>query len=99
MKVVIYIIGVVAVLVLLVLIGLQIKPRSFEPYLHSSKNLQTIPLPEGLPSPVELIFEKYMARSAVIDLLSFWRATCGLRISSLPLQVHIYRWRGIPTLH
>jgi hypothetical protein len=44
---------VLAVLILLGWLGLQIKPGSFAPYPEKTPVLQTIPLPAGLPAPVE----------------------------------------------
>ena len=51
----------VAVLVLLVILlwlGLQIKPASFAPFPQQSPKLETIPLPQGLPAPVDRFYRQ-----------------------------------------
>ena len=59
---------VIVIVVLLLWAGLKIKPRSFAPFPQASSALQTIPLPEGLPAPVERFYRKvYGDRVPVID--------------------------------
>lgn len=50
--------AVLAALVVLVWIGLQIQPKPFELYSERTPALQTIPLPDGLPRPVERYYRK-----------------------------------------
>jgi Family of unknown function (DUF6544) len=38
-------------------LGLQIKPRSFSPYREKTPVLKTVPLPPGLPAPVERFYK------------------------------------------
>jgi hypothetical protein len=56
MEIVLYIIlgllGCIALLVALFWLGLQVRPRSFAPYPERTPELETIPLPAGLPLPV-----------------------------------------------
>jgi hypothetical protein len=48
------IVGIVIVaLIFLSWLGLQIKPKAFPPFAQRTPSLQTVPLPEGLPAPVE----------------------------------------------
>jgi hypothetical protein len=64
MKILIIILGILAVLFFLGWLGLQIKPRSFPPYPEKTPPLKTIPLPAGLPAPVERFYRTvYVARS------------------------------------
>jgi hypothetical protein len=48
--------GVIAVLVLLGWIGLKIQPQPFAPYPQKSQELGTVPIPEGLPAPVDRFY-------------------------------------------
>jgi len=56
MKPLIIITTILAILILLGWLGLQIKPRSFAPYQEKTPELKTIPLPAGLPAPVERFY-------------------------------------------
>lgn len=47
---------VVAGLFLLGWLGLQIKPKSFQPYLEQPPDLNFVPLPDNLPEPVERFY-------------------------------------------
>jgi hypothetical protein len=49
--------AVLAILILLSWLGLQIKPRPFSPYPEKTPALKTIPLPAGLPAPVERFYK------------------------------------------
>jgi hypothetical protein len=49
---------VVIALVLLGCLGLQIKPRPFPPFSHQSADLKIVPLPDGLPAPVESFYRQ-----------------------------------------
>jgi hypothetical protein len=48
--------GILITLLLLGWLGLQIKPASFQPYPEQTPPLETIPLPDGLPAPVERFY-------------------------------------------
>lgn len=48
--------SVVVILILSVIVGLQVKPRAFAPFQPSSRPAEEIPLPDGLPAPVERFF-------------------------------------------
>ncbi len=68
MKIVWMILAALAVLAVLGWLGLQIKPRSFLPYPEKTPELKTIPLPEGLPAPVERFYKTvYGDEIPVID--------------------------------
>ena len=56
MKIVISIISIFAISFLMGWLGLQIKPRSFSAYPEKTSEIQTIPLPTGLPAPVERFY-------------------------------------------
>jgi hypothetical protein len=56
MKIVIGVGIAIVVLVVVGWIGLQIDPRPFAPYPSQTPTLETAPLPEGLPAPVERFY-------------------------------------------
>jgi hypothetical protein len=58
MKIIVIIGIVIAALVLIGWLGLQIKPAPFPAYFQESQEIKTIPLPEGLPTPVERFYLK-----------------------------------------
>lgn len=57
MKVLIIVTTILVALILLGWLGLQVKPRPFSPYPEKTPVLQTVPLPEGLPVPVERFYK------------------------------------------
>lgn len=56
MKIIMIIVGSLAALALLGWLGLQIKPKPFSPYPEKTPELRTVPLPAGLPAPVERFY-------------------------------------------
>src|SRR3990172_6819859 len=68
MKTILIIISILAVLIFLVWLGLKIKPASFSPYPEQTPPRETVPLPEGLPAPVERFYKTvYGDKIPVID--------------------------------
>ena len=62
------IIFILVALIFLIWLGLKIQPKSFQPFPHRMSELNTIPLPEGLPAPVERYFkEVYGDRVPLIE--------------------------------
>jgi len=57
MKLPLIIVGILALLFLVGWLGLQIKPAPFSPYPEQTPTLETVPLPEGLPAPVERFYK------------------------------------------
>jgi uncharacterized protein DUF6544 len=57
MKILLIFIGVIAFLFVIGWLGLQIKPQPFSAYPEKSPELKTIPLPKGLPAPVERFYK------------------------------------------
>jgi hypothetical protein len=56
MEFVLAIILILALLILMIWIGLQVKPAPFPKYAKSGTEPKTIPLPEGLPKPVDRFY-------------------------------------------
>lgn len=55
-------------LLLLLWLGLRIQPKPFSPYKERTPELNTVPLPAGLPAPVERFYRKlYGERVPVIE--------------------------------
>lgn len=102
-----------ATIILLGWLGLKIKPVSFSPYPEKTPPLKTIPLPTGLPAPVERFFknvygdEMPVIESAVIKGRAFI-APFGVKLPARFLFVHDagkgYRhyieatWFGMPLM-
>ena len=57
MKILLIVLGSLAVLFFLSWLGLKIKPAPFLPYSEKTPALNTIPLPTGLPAPVERFYK------------------------------------------
>ena len=57
MKTILIIFGISFLLILLGWLGLQIKPKSFLPFPERMPELKTVPLPDGLPVPVEQFYK------------------------------------------
>lgn len=57
MKITLIVISIFVALSLLIWLGLQVKPASFPPHPAGKPALETIPLPEGLPAPVERFYK------------------------------------------
>jgi hypothetical protein len=80
--------GVLVVLVGLGWLGLKIKPARFPPYPEQSQKLETVPLPAGLPAPVERFYRQAygenmpVIQSAVIS----GRGTLRLFRLTLPIR-------------
>jgi hypothetical protein len=58
LRIVLIILGVIVGLVVLIGIGLQVQPASFPPFPQKSGEIRTVPLPSGLPAPVERFYRK-----------------------------------------
>jgi hypothetical protein len=58
MKIVIILLAVVIAVFVLVWVGLHIQPKAFPPYAERTPKLNTVPLPSGLPAPVERFYRK-----------------------------------------
>jgi hypothetical protein len=58
MEIVIAIVSTIIVVVLLVWLGLRIQPKPFPAFTQNPPGLKTVPLPDGLPAPVERYFRK-----------------------------------------
>jgi hypothetical protein len=56
MRVILIITSILVILILLIWLGLQIKPASFSPYPEQTPLLKTVSLPDGLPAPVEQFY-------------------------------------------
>ena len=57
MKITLIVISIFIALSLLIWLGLQVKPTPFPPHPAGTPALETIPLPEGLPAPVERFYK------------------------------------------
>lgn len=73
MEIAIIILGIVAGLIVLTWVGLRVRPKPFPPFTQQVLPLDTVPLPGGLPAPVERFYRQLygdevpMLTSAVIS--------------------------------
>ena len=68
MNILIILVGVLAVLILLGWLGLRVKPKPFPAYPEQTPKMEIIPLPAGLPAPVERFYRQiYGDQVAVIE--------------------------------
>lgn len=58
MKVIMIVAAVIAAIILLLWVGLNIQPAPFADFPQETSALDTIPLPDGLPEPVERFYRK-----------------------------------------
>ena len=113
MKTLLIILGILALLIFLGWLGLQIKPKPFASHPEKTPQLQTIPLPGGLPAPVERFYKTvYGDQVPVLETAVFkGRAVIspfGVKLPARFIFVHNagrdYRhyieatWFGIPFL-
>lgn len=113
MKTLLIITSILAILLFLGWLGLQIKPQPFAAYPQKTPGLKTIPLPQGLPAPVERFYKTvYGEQIPVIETVVIKGraniAPFGVKLPARFLFVHNtgkdYRhyieatWFGIPLL-
>jgi hypothetical protein len=58
MRIILIVVGVLAAFVLLGWLGLQIRPASLLLYPQRTSAEETMPLPDGLPAPVERFYRQ-----------------------------------------
>jgi hypothetical protein len=51
---------------LLLFLGLRIRPQPFDPYPETTPELETVPLPDDLPAPVERYYKAIMGEQAPV---------------------------------
>lgn len=113
MKILLIVISILAGLIFLGWLGLKIKPAPFSPYPETAPALRTMPLPAGLPAPVERFYKTVygdeipVIESAVMKGRAFI-APFGVRMPARFVFVHEagkgYRhyieatWFGMPIM-
>lgn len=112
MKIALLVLAGLAALIALAWLGLQVQPRPFPPHGERTPALKTVPLPAGLPAPVERFFHAvYGDRVPVIEtavIKGRAKMTVGLTMPARFVFVHNagrdYRhyfeatWFGLPLL-
>ncbi|HJR79134.1 MAG TPA: DUF6544 family protein [Anaerolineales bacterium] len=58
MQIILILVGVILVLIVLGWLGLQIRPASFSAFPQESPGVETVPLPAGLPAPVDRFYRR-----------------------------------------
>ena len=85
MKPLFILLAIFVVLFLAVWIGLQIQPKSFAAYDAPTTSLQTIPLPDELPAPVERFYRQPYGDAIPVINSAVISGTGRLRINGITL--------------
>jgi hypothetical protein len=95
-KIIIIIACVLAAILLIGWLGLQIKPRSFPPFANEIPEPRSIPLPAGLPAPVDRFYRaRYGEAIPVIDTAVIsGRGRLKLSGISLPIRFRFVHEAG-----
>jgi len=83
MKIVIILVGILAVLFLLAWVGLRIKPAPFAAFPQQQPQLETVPLPEDLPAPVERFYRQLYGENAPVVTSAVISGRARMRIVGL----------------
>lgn len=85
MKIILILVGILAVLFSLAWIGLQIKPAPFAAFPQEQPQLETIPLPEGLPAPVERFYRQIYGENVPVVTSAVIGGRARMRIAGITL--------------
>jgi hypothetical protein len=75
-------IGAIALLFLVGWLGLQVKPAPFPPFGQASPQLESVPLPAGLPAPVERFYRQLYGERVPVITSAVISGRATLRIPS-----------------
>jgi hypothetical protein len=78
------IVAIFVVVIVLAWIGLQIQPQPFPPFPQSSGTLETVPLPAGLPAPVERFYRTLYGEQVPVITSAVISGNARLRLNGLP---------------
>ncbi len=85
MRVILILFGIVAALALVGWVGLRIVPRSFPPFAQRTPPLQAVPLPQGLPTPVERFYRRIYGDNVPLITSAVISGRVRLRIQGITL--------------
>lgn len=85
MKISIILVGILAVLVLLGWVGLRVKPAPFSPFPQQQPQLETQPLPDSLPAPVERFYRQIYGESVPVVTSAVISGRATMRVSGITL--------------
>lgn len=88
MKVIVWILVIVIALAIIAWLGLRVRPAPFDPVQLPASTVQTVPLPDGLPAPVERFYrEAYGDEIPVVDTVVLsGRATMRIQGITFPAR-------------
>lgn len=84
-KLIVILIGIVAVLTALGWLGLRIWPQPFPPFPGESGELQTVPLPAGLPEPVERFYRQVYGEDVPLIESAVISGRATLRVNGITM--------------
>jgi hypothetical protein len=83
MKIILIIIGILVALILLGWVGLRVKPGPFSRFPQQQAQLQTVPLPNGLPAPVERFYREIYGENVPVVTSAVISGRATMRISGI----------------
>jgi len=86
MSILIRILAVVACVVLIIIIGLKIKPKPFPSYAGSASPPDTVPLPDNLPIPVERFYRTLYGERVPVIRSAILSGPARLRLGGIPFK-------------
>jgi hypothetical protein len=87
MKILIIIFGILISLLLIGWLGLLVKPKPFPPFAIETPKLQIIPLPAGLPAPVERFYRARYGENVPIIETAVISGRGTLKLGGIPLPI------------
>lgn len=87
MKFLIVMVCILAAIFLIVWLGLQVKPKSFAPFAGETPEPQTIPLPGGLPAPVERFYRARYGDAIPVINTAVISGRGTLKLGGIPLPI------------
>lgn len=87
MKPILIILSIFATLISIGWLGLQIKPKPFPPYAEKPTVCKTIPLPVGLPAPVERFYKTVYGENIPVIETAVVRGRGSMRLGNLNVPI------------
>lgn len=86
MKILLVLMGIVIALIVLAYLGLQIPPKPFPAFPQRTPALNTVPLPAGLPAPVERFYRQIYGEQVPVIESAVITGRLAMRFNGLPMQ-------------
>lgn len=87
MKAPLIIVSILIGIVILGWLGLQVKPKSFPPFAREMPDVQTVPLPNGLPAPVERFYRARYGDDIPVIETAVISGRGTIKLGSIPFPI------------